>query len=1168
MPTKVARLFHLIPDTVAKTVCSFDRPHFVERPKKPFKHISLFKALLGLEKVVTMHSYIISPPAHGTAPGEPARLLAEPQAKCHIRPSRSYSMANHGASPQHVPDSKRRRISLPAALHRLTLREPHASLCQPGSESMHTTMASAQPDRPASYAFDRTALKTALYNLATSNLSRADFILLVNRYGYSSALHSFPLETLKPADWRAIKERPCLQIMSYDGSFFAQLAPETITCATCLTAYLSCKARNCCESSFFEQVPAHLQEAFFTELLEYYPLEILKYPSKERTSKRLLAACKRSDWELDGLFFKLPEHERTAELAIELCRCNGDALAYIPEAQRSYELCMKACRTSGKALLHVPHRHRDEELCRTALSTYDLAYQWFPEQLSQNYEWQLRACRQNGAVLQWIAKDQHDDALRLAACASNGEALRFIDPKQINYEMCRLACTDNGRAACRHIPDHLLDDDLRELICRTTDDPSVCIDFNPHNKADFYGWLLRENIHTAIEWVPQEDRSPALYLLACQNNGRELELVPEKERTPEICLAACRSYGAALQWVPEQHRTKGFCQMVCQAFLNSYLLVRKGALKYVAKGGLGLEWFVKALHDCSSQPDTLLIHAQRVLSAADFQSLLESSLLCANGHKLTMLTLKQISASQKEQLIEWIMEPGSWPTADPRRQSDLCEMASPLPALVDNPEIKPLEMAAIKAATHWTPPRYSAGQRLLNEIEQTLSAAVVELPAASEPLFYQVGETAGGRTLRIDRGEQAYYYKFQRKGESLKTLMQEGAIHTVRENHPELFGPLRSKLPGAARFFRLYLDQLPEVLPAFPDLPEICTDENNRSYVHVYRYVAPSDYSVYAHCVDLSHPDDPWHKGEQGIVTACHDIGLFVAMGLVPTSTLPAFHDSESGREWTALHVLLGYMHHTVYPGTFGAWNSVATEFCDFGYGGFRDVGDFEPFGKIENIMKRGDAQAYSGVPELEQCLCLMNAVCENLLAANLIRARLRQQGCDYHYKNPEAQRQNQAFIEQTLLAFLKGMYAERMACDNDSAFLRRRLKVDKASYEEWLSRAAAEMLYWTAKQPDPKHPEQPPFADSSDLYSHKDGYALHLNRTGHLDPGLYPDDGATRRHTGVFPGDFHNHNGRLNLGRNNAVFPLTTLMRGLMRLCTGMLTYNHTAADLPLVSE
>ena len=881
-------------------------------------------------------------------------------------------------------------------------------------------------------------------------------------------------------------------------------------------------------------------------------MAVLTLPDEERTFERLLAACSTHL----GVLPNLSEHDRTAALVTEVCLRTGHGLKYLAEDRRSYKLCLQACQTHGRALEYVPSCHKDERLCRLALSNCGLAYRWLPEQLAWRREWQLRACQQNGSVLQWIPRRLHNKALLEAACRSHWMALKFIEPARITYEMCRLACHHNAFEASQHIPHHLMDDKLCWLICLDSLSCRTCERFKPDDSVHFYERLLQENSWASLEWVPKACRTPAHYLRACQKKGTDLQFVPEPYRTPEVCLAACRNNNLALQWVPERQATAQLDPMAAQQPGQTGQLL--------AKEEIGLEWFVEQIHNDDDRAYTLLLHAKRLLPAADFQSLLERSLLCNGRAKVSMLTHPQVSGAQKKQLIEWMLKPDCWPTPEPPQEADLCERASPLQFTLKNPELIHLSLAAVKVADHWLPPRYGAGQRLLGELERALCSVCVERPDDSEPLFLSAGTPTGGRTLKVAQGAQAFYYKFQRKGESLHTLMQEGVIHRLRERQPDLFGALRSKLPGDSRFFKLYLDSLPEALPQFDDLPEICRDEDGRCYVHVYRYVAPADYSVYAHLADHSHSDNPYRNGELGILTACHDIGQFVAMGLVPTSTLPAFHDSRHKRAWVALHALLGYTEQTAYPGTFGAWNSVATEYCDFGYGGFRDVGDFEVFGKIDSFVHKFATPKSDQIPEVEQCLCLVNAICENLLAANLIRARLRQTGSAYHYQNPEALQQTKTFIEQTLICFLKGMYGYRMQSDSDRCFLRERLQLDKLTYDRWLSRTAVEMLYWTAMQPSADQPDTAPFADHSPLYSHEDGYALHLNRAGRLDPDLYPDNEIKKGHLPTYPDQFQNDAGRLNLGSHNAVFPLTTLMRGLVRLCTGLLTYDHNAVYPP----
>ena len=71
--------------------------------------------------------------------------------------------------------------------------------------------------------------------------------------------------------------------------------------------------------------------------------------------------------------------------------------------------------------------------------------------------------------------------------------------------------------------------------------------------------------------------------------------------------------------------------------------------------------------------------------------------------------------------------------------------------------------------------------------------------------------------------------------------------------------------------------------------------------------------------------------------------------------------------------------------------------------------------------------------------------------------------------------------------------------------------------------------------------------------WDHADCYALHLRHTGKLSAKLYPDD--VYRPTKRYPEDFHNRDKRLNLGANNTVFPLVSLVKGFMQLGAGLLS-------------
>ena len=548
------------------------------------------------------------------------------------------------AGPLHdKPEGRKRQLSLSDEVQRLILTGSPASLYEP--------YAAAVPGRHA--------LKTAMQNLVNDTLNPADFVILANHFGYHDPLCHFPVSTLQPSDWQAVKETVCEEIAWDQGSDL--LPPEVTTYSIYHGDYIEFG------NSMFSDVPDRLKESFFTKLIGYFPKVILDLPADERTFEQILAASAHFE-----ILDKLSERERTAELVAEIFQRTGYGLAYIPEAQRSYENCLKACETDGKALEHVPERLKDQQLCRAALSTCGLAYRWLPEELSKKHEWQLLACQQNGAVLELIAQELHDNALREAACCSHGEALRFIEPALITYEMCRLACINSAALAHPYIPGHHLDEELRWLICSTTESRRLYERFRL-DTVEFDERLLQENPNVSLRWIPEQSRTADNCLLACQRRWSDLNLVPEQHRTPEvylaacrhdgfalrwvpeqhrsaeICLAACRSCGSALEWVPEQHHTKEICEAACKQSVYAY--------EHVAKGVIGLDCFVETMMHHHRRPRSFLTHARRLLSDTDFQSLLNRAVSCSDSLKLMMLSHPEVSCTQKKELIEWMLEP-------------------------------------------------------------------------------------------------------------------------------------------------------------------------------------------------------------------------------------------------------------------------------------------------------------------------------------------------------------------------------------------------------------------------------------------------------------------------------------------------------------------------------
>ena len=60
----------------------------------------------------------------------------------------------------------------------------------------------------------------------------------------------------------------------------------------------------------------------------------------------------------------------------------------------------------------------------------------------------------------------------------------------------------------------------------------------------------------ALEYVPEDKRSPEICLAAVKQDGHALAFVPEDKRSPEICLAAVTQNEYALCYVPDHLKSE------------------------------------------------------------------------------------------------------------------------------------------------------------------------------------------------------------------------------------------------------------------------------------------------------------------------------------------------------------------------------------------------------------------------------------------------------------------------------------------------------------------------------------------------------------------------------------------------------------------------------------
>ena len=107
----------------------------------------------------------------------------------------------------------------------------------------------------------------------------------------------------------------------------------------------------------------------------------------------------------------------------------------------------------------------------------------------------------------------------------NGRLIAGIPPTNKNYnELCKIAVSQNS-SALDYVPEELRTPELYKIA------------------------VSQDSL--ALRLIPQELRTPELCKIAVSQNGEALDYVPYKLHTPELCKIAVSNNGWALQYVPD-----------------------------------------------------------------------------------------------------------------------------------------------------------------------------------------------------------------------------------------------------------------------------------------------------------------------------------------------------------------------------------------------------------------------------------------------------------------------------------------------------------------------------------------------------------------------------------------------------------------------------------------
>ena len=374
----------------------------------------------------------------------------------------------------------------------------------------------------------------------------------------------------------------------------------------------------------------------------------------------------------------------------------------------------------------------------------------------------------------------------------------------------------------------------------------------------------------------------------------------------------------------------------------------------------------------------------------------------------------------------------------------------------------------------------------------------------------------GGRTLMVRGKDTVTRMKFLRKNESTDVFFQEEAVHLFTHNRQDLKSLLKSEVPKPVGLKLVPAEHLPDnILSSFRSELDTFLYYGKKHYL-VYEFTTRNEeYSTLAHQKDS---DGDSTRAEQGLLKACHDLGVWSSLGAVHTSTIQAYHNFMRNRR--ELILIFMFTSNNPFPGAMTGWDSKATDESDWAYSGLKDIGDMEFYPKITAYSDATDADC-AITAGVGQRASFMSAAIENMMAPILHYARMHRDDPDYHYRNSEGREKLGAFIDEVIGAYSSGLLGRSV--NAGECFESSRV------HQLWKHNTTAETALWTARQ-----------------HLNADCFARNLEQTGNYCKEIYPDLQYLPER---YPEDFTSYGGQDNLGPNHGHFALTLLLRGLYQV-------------------
>ena len=744
------------------------------------------------------------------------------------------------------------------------------------------------------------------------------------------------------------------------------------------------------------------------------------------------------------------------------------------------------------------------------------------------------------------------------AITKNARAIQYINPSVPWYEDLCILSIKKDCFSFRLIPKDRITIEI--LAAKTVREPVRLEDIPEHliTYQDCHKEIRNTKLDSQAGCIPgrifQQHPELAELTLACvppETSPYILEKLPEKLKTEDFCdrylkrwphsIAGCplpllrkhpewierslKYAGHNLTALPESERTFDLCQ---QALTVMYCCIEAVPVAMFEKHKSLLLLAASRTDDLSKLPPHLItpdvciasisvrnsVHTEQILSQVPdaVRQALPYDLLLTVAPSFLPLKIRQEMVARGDTTLP----------AQYRQKKPIMDQRYLMTPYNSSAQLRVSSGRFLKKILLSTAPfnlrNQSLGIALQNAIEDHFRVWSYQLRWRGLPLAQPIGENStvyGGRTLMFRAGNEMTRMKFQRHNETLYDFFREQAVHHFTHNHHDKL-LLKSEVPKPVGLKLVPVEYLPDnILASFRSRLRTYMHQGKEHYL-VYEFTTCNEeYSTLAHQKD-SHGDST--RAEQGLLKACHDLGVWSSLGAVHTSTIQAYHNFKKKRR--ELILIFMFSNTVPFPGTMNGWDSDATDESDWSYSGLKDIGDMEFYPHITSYNQAKDAEP-AITPGVAQRASFMSAAVENMIAPILHYARMHRDDADYHYKNSEGRAKLGSFIDDVIGAYVSGLLGQPVKAEDCFE--------SPQIHQQWNHKTTAETTLMTARQ---------------DLNT--DCFARNLQQTGCYALEVYPD----LQNIGYrYPEDFTSNNGKDNLGTNSGDFTLTLLLRGLYQV-------------------